>query len=170
MLRLPADGPATRWGVILSEVRPARPRPSNLGPRAVAELGTTIYLSRIPADEVHAEVTEMSVAPLGGDSLSVSVRIRNAGERHFYVSGEVALADSTGARLDAGPLPTGVVLPGARRNFTWTCRNGLRPGRYTATATLDTGEPTLMVGETAFEWTGHRIDRRTLASDDRHSP
>jgi P pilus assembly chaperone PapD len=165
-LRLPADGPPTRWGVILSEVRPAVPRPANLGPRAIAELGTTIYLSRIPADQVRAELTALSVTPLGDDSLEVSVRIRNAGERHVHVGGEVSLADSVGARMDAGRLPTGVVLPGGQRDFTWTCRSGLKPGHYTATATLDTGEPTLMVGETGFVWPLPRaVDPRTLAGD-----
>ena len=49
----------------------------------------------------------------GGDSLAVSVRVHNAGERHFYISGDVAVTDSTGARMTSGPLPTGVVLPGA---------------------------------------------------------
>ncbi len=164
-LHLPTDGPATRWGVILSEVRPATPKPSNLGPRAIAELGTTIYLSRVPMDQVHAEVTGLKVTPLSGDSLAVTVRVRNAGERHFYISGDVAVADSTGARMTSGPLPTGVVLPGALREFTWTCRSGLRPGRYTATATLDSGEPTLIVGETAFEWATRPPDPRTVASD-----
>lgn len=168
-LHLPADGPPTRWGVLLSEVRPAVARPARLGPRAIAELGTTFYLSRVPADLIRAELTGMAVTPLGADSLVVSVRIRNAGERHFYVSGEVALADSLGARMDAGKLPTGVVLPGALRDFTWTCRSGLKPGRYTATATLDTGEPELMVGETGFGWPMPRpVNPRTLASDSPH--
>lgn len=162
---LPTDGPLTRWGVILSEVRPATPKPATLGPRAIAELGTTIYLSRVPAEEIHAEVTGLTVRPLGGDSLAVTVRVHNAGERHFYISGDVAIADSTGARMDSGSLPTGVVLPGAVRNFTWMCRSGLKPGRYSATATLDSGEPTLMVGETSFEWPARPPDSRTMASD-----
>jgi P pilus assembly chaperone PapD len=165
-LRLPADGPPTRWGVVLSEVRPAVPRPASMGPRAIAELGTTFYVSRIPADQIRAELTALHVTPLGDDSLAVSVRIRNAGERHVHVGGEVAIADSVGARMEAGRLPTGVVLPGTQREFTWTCRSGLRPGHYTATATLDTGEPTLMVGETGFAWPlPWPVDPRTLAGD-----
>jgi hypothetical protein len=166
-LHLPA-GAATRWGVLLSEVRPVVVTPSNLGPRAIAELGTTLYLSRVAASQVRAEVTRMIVTPLGGDSLAVSVRIRNAGERHFYISGEAAITDSAGARMDAGMLPTGVVLPGTTRIFTWTCRSGLKPGHYAATVTLDTGEPELMVGETAFEWLGKPVDPRSLAADPPH--
>jgi len=92
---LPAVGPPTRWGVILSEVRPALMRPANLGPRAIAELGTTVYLSRVPANEIHAEVTGLSVMPFGHDSLVVTARVHNAGDRHFYISGQIALADSS---------------------------------------------------------------------------
>jgi hypothetical protein len=151
-MTLPKEGPATRWGVLLSEVRPALARSPRLGPRAVAKLGTTLYLSRIAADEVRAEVTDMTVAPLGYDSLSVSVRISNAGERHCYVGGEVSLTDSTGNRFAEGKFPTGVVLPGRTRDYTWTCPVTLPPGRYTALATLDTGQPELMLGETVFQW------------------
>jgi len=150
-LSLPADGPATRWGVLLSEMRPADAVSMRFGPRAIIELGTTLYLSRVPADLVRADVTGMDVHPLG-DAVSVSVRIRNAGERHFYVAGEIALADSSGTRLGTGQLGKGVVLPGGLRELTWTCECGLHPGRYQVTATLDTGEPQLIVGETWFQW------------------
>jgi len=151
-LQLPAAGPATRWGVLLSEIRPASPKPSNLGPRAVAELGTTLYLSKVAPDVIHPELTGMDVVPTGGDSLEVSVRMRNTGERHYYVTGDIALTDSTGAQVASGTFGTGVVLPGGKRNFTWTCTPVLKPGRYTVTATLDSGEPELMVGEASFRW------------------
>jgi len=151
-LRLPLGGPATRWGVLLSEVRPAVPRPAALGPRAIAELGTTLYLSRTPADLIRADVIGMSADPLGGDSLSIAVRIRNAGERHFYVRGDLVLSDSTGARVQDGSFGTGVVLPGGERSFAWTCHTAWKPGRYTVTASMDTGEPDLMVAEATFQW------------------
>jgi hypothetical protein len=82
----------------------------------------------------------------------VSVRVRNPGERHLYSSGEIAVTDSTGAPIAKGSLGTGVVLPGALRIFTWTCPAHWTPGRYTVTATLDTGEPELIVGETEVRW------------------
>ncbi len=151
-VRMPADGPPTRWGVMLSEVRPAVVRPSGLGPRAIAELGTTLYVSRIPAGPARAEVTGLVVAPLGRDSMSVSVRVQNGGERHFYVMGEFAVSDSSGQRVRSGTTGTGVVLPGGARVFTWICDAPGNPGRYTAAATLDTGDPELMVGETSFTW------------------
>ncbi|MBI3539180.1 MAG: hypothetical protein HY076_02790, partial [Candidatus Eisenbacteria bacterium] len=147
----PADGPATRWGVLLSEIRPAIARPAGSGPRAIAELGSTFYLSRTAAGRAQPELAALDIVPLGGDSVAVRARIRNPGERHFYVSGGVSLTDSAGAVVRAGPLPTGVVLPGREREFTWTCDTRLIPGRYAATATLDTGLPELLVGET--RWT-----------------
>jgi P pilus assembly chaperone PapD len=151
-LRMPADGPATLWGVLLSEVRPAVVQPARFGPRAIAELGTTFYLSRVPADRIRPEVTGMDVRPRGADSVAVTLRIRNAGERHLYVSGEIALTDSSHATVRKGPIGSGVVLPGGVRNFTWMSQAGLSPGRYLVTATLDTGEPELTVGEATLVW------------------
>jgi P pilus assembly chaperone PapD len=151
-LRMPADGPATLWGVLLSEVRPAVVEPARFGPRAIAELGTTFYLSRVPADRIRPEVTGLDVQPLSGDSVAVTLRVRNAGERHLYISGDIALTDSSHTTLRKGPIGSGVVLPGGIRNFTWMSQAGLSPGRYLVTATLDTGEPELTVGEATFVW------------------
>jgi hypothetical protein len=151
-LTMPISGPATLWGVLLSEIRPAIAQPARFGPRAIAELGTTFYLSRVPAERIQPEITGLSVQPAGLDSLSVSLRVRNAGERHFYVSGDIAISDSSHVTLMKGPLGSGVVLPSAIRYFTWMSEAGLRPGRYLVTATLDTGEPELTVGEATFVW------------------
>ena len=151
-LRMPADGPATLWGVLLSEVRPAVVEPARFGPRAIAELGTTFYLSRVSADHIHPEVTGMDVRQVGADSIAVTLRVRNAGERHLYVSGDLAVSDSSHATVRQGPIGSGVVLPGTVRNFTWMSQAGFGPGRYMVTATLDTGEPELTVGEATFVW------------------
>jgi len=40
------------------------------------------------------------------------------------------------------------------REFTWTCAGSLRPGHYKVTASIDTGNPYLLVGEKAFAWSG----------------
>lgn len=151
-MTMPDDDLATRWGVLLSEVRPAVFEKKAFGPRAVAELGTTLYLSRVKPGTVEAEVTDLRVVPLATDSLAMTVRVRNSGERHFYVAGEMALADSAGNRFKTGDLGTGVVLPGREREFTWTCSTEMLPGNYLASAVLDTGEPELMIGEAWFRW------------------
>jgi P pilus assembly chaperone PapD len=151
-MRMPADGPATRYGVLLSEVRPTVWPANHLGPRAIAELGTTLYLSRIPPQSTRAELSGLDVHSSGDTAMAVMVRVHNPGERHLYSSGEIAIADSTGAEVAKGSLGTGVVLPGALRIFTWTCSTPLAAGRYKVTATLDTGEPELIVGETEVRW------------------
>lgn len=151
-LSMPPDGPATRWGVLLSEIRPAVAQPVHFGPRAIAELGTTLYLSRVPADRIRPEVRGLSVRPVGDDSIAVTLSVRNAGERHLYVTGELALTDSSNTAVQKGVFGTGVVLPGGIRNFTWMSTAGFIPGRYLVIATLDTGEPELTVGETGFTW------------------
>jgi len=151
-LTLPPDGPPTRWGVLLSEVRPAVATQCRLGPRIAGQLGTTIYLSKVPPDRIHAEMIALEAACLGTDSIAVRVGLRNAGERHFYASGQVSLSDSSGTVLRSGSIPTGVVLPGVTRLFTWTGEAGLAAGRYKLTATLDSGEPELLVGESWIDW------------------
>lgn len=152
-MQLPAaGGPATRWGVLLSEVRPTSWPATSFGPRAIAELGTTLYLSRIAAEETRAELVGMDVSPRDDSTLSLALRVRNPGERHLYCSGQIAVRDSAGAAVASGELGTGVVLPATQRIFTWTCPSRLARGRYTVAATLDAGEPELIVGETEFRW------------------
>lgn len=153
VMRLPdSGGPATRWGILLSEVRPAHWPDASFGPRAIAELGTTLYLSRLEAGSTRAELVGMQVGSDGDSALSLAVTVRNPGERHLYSTGEVTLRDSSGTAVATGALGTGVVLPGTRRMFTWTCPLRHAAGRYTVTATLDTGEPELIVGETEVRW------------------
>ncbi len=151
---LPAQGPPTRWGVLFDEVRAAVPIPCRLGPRVVGQLGTTIYVSDVPPDRIRAEMTSLEAVAGGADSISVRVGLRNAGERHFYGAGQVTLSDSSGAIVRMGTLATGVVLPGVTRLFTWDGEAGIAPGRYKLTATLDSGEPDLLVGETWIDWRG----------------
>ena len=117
-----------------------------------AELGTTLYLSSIAPDRIHSELTGMEVQPAGDTAFAVAVRVRNAGERHLYSSGALAVRDSTGHEVAADTLGAGVVLPGTDRIFTWTHRAPIAPGRYTVTVTSDTGEPELIVGETELRW------------------
>jgi len=169
-MRLPPDGPSTRWGVLLSEVRPAVWPKVSLGPRAIAELGTTIYLSRIPAEYTRAELTGMELRAAGDTSFAVTLRVRNPGERHLYSTGEIAVTDSAGTKVATGQLGTGVVLPRAFRNFTWTCTSRVTPGRYLVTASLDTGEPDLIIGETVLTWPLPAPVRAPVAQQDESSP
>ena len=162
-LRMPPDGPATRWGLLLSEVRPTTWSHQGLGPRAIAELGTTLYASRVPADRIRGELTGMAVGA-EDSAMAVTLALRNPGERHLYASGRIAVRDSTGRQVADADLGTGVVLPGMERLFTWKCPTPLGPGRYTVTATMDTGEPELIVGETVTRWPPH-LGPRLIAGD-----
>src|SRR5512134_3117599 len=65
-LSLPAEGPATRWGVLLSEVRPAAPSRPTWGPHAIAELGTTLYLTSVPPERAHADLVGLEASALAG--------------------------------------------------------------------------------------------------------
>jgi P pilus assembly chaperone PapD len=145
-------GMATRWGMLLCEVRSSAAASDEIGPRAATELGTTLFVSRIPPEEVHAEITGLAVTALGPDSIQITARVRNTGLRHLVVSGEAALADSGGVRLGGGTMTSGLVLPGASRVFQWSGHARTTPGGCLATATLDGGEPELLVGETRFVW------------------
>jgi P pilus assembly chaperone PapD len=161
-MRLPADGPPTRWGLLLSEVRPAVWNKAGFGPRAIAQLGTTLYVSRVPADRVHGELKAMDVRSQG-DSMTVALKLENPGERHLYAAAKISVRDSAGTVVADADLGTSVVLPGMERVFTWTCGVPLAPGRYAVTATMDTGEPELIVGETTVQWPLNRP--RLIAGD-----
>jgi hypothetical protein len=152
-MTMPADGEPTRWGLLLQEVRSTLPH-RGLGPLAVGELGTTLYLTRAPEDAARAELTALDVSPQGPDSMRVRVSLANDGQRHLYAGGDLRLEDDKGTVVRTGTIDRGVVLPGSVRDFTWTCPGLLRPGHYKVTASLDTGNPYLLVGEKAFAWTG----------------
>lgn len=150
-LMLPADGPATRWGMLLSEVRLAMLPTGTSATRAVAELGTRLYLSHVPAEDARTEIVEMKTSPRAHGTAELAIRVRNAGSRHSLLAGEIALVDSTGERVRVELLPTGIVLPGGSRRYTWMLAD-LPPGRYLAVARLDTGESGLRVGEIGLRW------------------
>jgi P pilus assembly chaperone PapD len=149
-LILPAKGPATRWGMLLNEVRPAAGATGDAAAALGTDLGTTIYLSRIPSDQIHAEVTSLTVMPLGGDSLLVTAGIHNSGGRHATISGTFAMMDSTGTTLETAPSSSGVVLPGANRNFTWICMAPDHAGHYRVSGNFDDGAEHTMKREAAF--------------------
>jgi hypothetical protein len=155
-LTMPPDGEPTRWGVLLQEVRSALPYQGH-GPLAIGQLGTTIYLTRAPDDGAHAKLIGLDVTPESAgspDSMRVRVSLRNEGLRHLYAGGDVQLEDEHGTVVRTGTIDHGVVLPGTVRDFTYTCAGNLTPGHYKVTASLDTGDPYLLVGEKAFAWSG----------------
>jgi hypothetical protein len=152
-LAMPADGEPTRWGLILSEVRSTLPH-RGVGPLAVGELGTTVYLTRSPEEDARAELTALDVTPQGPDSMRVLLSVENNGQRHLYAGGDLRLEDDHGSVVRTGRFDKGVVLPGSVREFTWTCAGSIHPGHYKVTASIDTGNPYLLVGEKAFAWSG----------------
>jgi hypothetical protein len=145
-IALPPDGPATRCGVVLCSVTRARPSRTHGIPETPAELGTTVFVTRVPRESIRAEVVALD-ARAGADGIvAVEARVRNRSERYASCSGEVRLLDSGGETAIAGRLPEGVVLPGADRVFGWKGAAPLPSGRYVATVTIDVGRPELLVG------------------------
>ena len=145
-ITLPVDGPPTRYGVVLSAVTPAQPGKVADVTAAPAELGTTLYLTRAPRSSIHTELIALE-ARAGLGTVTVAVRVRNRSERHASCTGEVKLTDSAGARVIAGRMSDGIVLPGAVRVFEWEGSRSLAAGRYLVTVTIDAGEPELLVGQ-----------------------
>lgn len=146
-MTLPADGPATRYGVILSRVTPAGTRDARGVPSMPAELGTTVFMTRAPRSSIRAELAALDARVDAEGRVALDVRVRNRSQRHASCVGEVKLSDSTGATVIAGPLADGVVLPRAARVFAWEDATRLAAGRYTLTVTIDAGEPELLVGQ-----------------------
>jgi len=148
-LHMPNYGPATRWGVLLSQVRPADAADA---PGPGAALGTTLYVSSLPPDDIRPEIEAIDVMPLGPDSVGVRVRLRNPGGRHFHAGAEVAIRDLDGTTLAAGKLPVAVVLPELSRDAIYACHVPLPAGRYRAAVALDAGLPQRVEAEIAFDW------------------
>src|SRR5262245_1594317 len=67
---MPPDGETTRWALLLQEVRPAIPYRAS-GPRAIADIGTTLYVSRSHESEAQAELIALDVSADGPDSMHV---------------------------------------------------------------------------------------------------
>jgi hypothetical protein len=151
-LSLPGDDVATRWGLLVSEVRPTAAALPDADAAAVTELGTTLYLSRAPEDAIAPEVAGLEIDPLPGDSIAVTLAVRNAGARHFYLASAVQLKDASGETRNRGRLTNGLVLPGATRNFTWVSPSRLATGDYTARVTLDAGAELPLIAERLFRW------------------
>jgi hypothetical protein len=155
-LALPEQGSPTRWGVLLSSIRPASTSDSAalagipVSARS-AELGTTIFISRIPADEARAAIGTPIVTPLGGDSILVAARVHNVGQRQVNAGVEFTVSDSAGSKVRSGPGGSGIVLPGETRRFRWICVASLRPGAYVAGVKLDGGGPDSL-GSAPFRW------------------
>ena len=145
---LPAAGPATRCGVVLCRVTPAK-RGDAIG--VPAELGTTLFLTSAPRSGIHTELAALDARVDPDGRVSVDSRVRNRCERHTSCSGEIKVLDSAGATVTTGLLSEGVVLPGAARVFGWESAMRLPAGRYVVTVTIDAGEPELLVGQKDFE-------------------
>jgi hypothetical protein len=149
-MTLAADGPATRCGVVLCQVTPAKPDDVTGLSSAPAELGTTIFLTRAPRSSIHTELAALDARVDPDGTVFVDSRVRNRCERHTSCTGEIKVLDSTGATVTSGLLSEGVVLPGAARVFGWESAVRLRAGRYVVTVTIDAGEPELLVGQKEF--------------------
>jgi len=150
---MPADGEPTRWALLLQEIRSTLPH-RGIGPLALGELGTTLYLTRSHDETARAELKSLDVSEQGFDSTRVRISLQNEGQRHLYAGGDIQIQDDHGAVVRTGSFDKGVVLPGTARDFTWSFAGSLHPGHYKVTASLDTGNPYLLVGEKAFAWSG----------------
>jgi len=160
-MTLPADGPASRCGVVLCRVTPAKRDDATGVPSAPAELGTTLFLTRAPRSSIHAELVALDARVDPDGRAAVDSRVRNRCERHASCTGEIKVVDSAGATVTGGFLSEGVVLPGAARVFGWESATRLPAGRYVVTVTIDAGEPELLVGQKEFV-----VTRRGPARDE----
>jgi hypothetical protein len=67
--------------------------------------------------------------------------IHNTGNVHFQPQGTFVIKDVFGRKVKVLPLPSGVVLPGATRNYELAWERGVRPGVYSAEVRVDAGVP-----------------------------
>ncbi|HEY8487260.1 MAG TPA: hypothetical protein VIL11_07685, partial [Limnochordales bacterium] len=79
------------------------------------------------------------------------VVMRNNGNVHVRVGGQVELRDEQGEVVRRLELPQGVVLPGSSRRLQVELPPDLAPGLYVALVTVATQEQELFVAEQTFE-------------------
>ena len=145
-----ADGPPTRWGILLGEFKSLHPDVVP-GGRGRVELGTTVVLSRLPADAAMASLGQPVLTRAGSDSLEVVWKVRNSGQRHFSLDAKFVLSDSSGTSLASGDSSPGVLLPGSSREVAWACPVPA-PGRYRVSLTLDDGSGHPLESEVTLSW------------------
>jgi P pilus assembly chaperone PapD len=145
-----ADGLATRWGILLGEFKSLHPDVVP-GGRGRVELGTSLLLSRLPADAAIASLGQPVLTRAGTDSIEVAWTVRNSGQRHFSLDAKFALSDSSGASLATGASSPGLLLPGSSRDVAWACPVPA-PGRYRVSLTLDDGSGYPLASEVTLSW------------------
>lgn len=146
-VRLPSNGPPTRYGVVLSEIRPGREENSAAAAEPMTELATRMFFTRVAPESTSVELTRLEARSTRAGGLTVTLRLLNRGQRHAPCLGEATVVDSTGAEVERLALGQGIVLPGASRVFSCHSRVRLAPGRYRVIASLDARQRELLVGE-----------------------
>lgn len=154
-LNVPAQGVAgAYWTMVLLRGAPVvdTRRP---GVSVQVQVGVPVYVVVRGTERPRVELAGFEVEPPSGSSPGRAVvQIRNSGNVHARVAGQVELRDEQGEPVGRLELPQGLVLPGMTRRFQVELPKDLKPGLYVALATVATQKQELLVSEATFELPG----------------
>lgn len=154
-LNIPAQGVAgAYWTMVLLRGAPVvdTRRP---GVAVQVQVGVPVYVVVRGTGRPRVELAGFEVEPPSGSSPGRAVvQIRNGGNVHARVAGQVELRDEQGEPVGRLELPQGLVLPGMTRRFQVELSKDLKPGLYVALATIATQQRELLVSEATFELPG----------------
>lgn len=152
---VPAGGVAgTYWSMVLLRgapvVDPGRP-----GVSVQVQVGVPVYVVIRGTERRRVELAGFEVEPPAGSGPARAVlQVRNSGNVHTRVAGQVELRDEQGEPAGRLELPQELVLPGMTRRFQVELPRDLKPGLYVALATIATQQQELLVSEATFELPG----------------
>ena len=139
------------WSMLLLRGMPVAD-PGRAGVSIQVQLGVPVYLTIEGTGRASVQLVRFDVeSPSPERPSRAVVQLRNAGNVHTRVTGQVEVRDEQGELVGRLPIPQGVILPGTTRRFAVQLPSELKPGMYVALATVVTQQQEFLVAEALFE-------------------
>lgn len=115
------------------------------------QVGVPVYVVIEGTERRSVQLAGFEVEAAESGVARAVAQVRNSGNVHVRVAGQVELRDEQGELVARLELPQGVVLPGTTRRLQAELPRDLKPGLYVALATIATQQQELFVAEATFE-------------------
>ncbi|MBT0653283.1 hypothetical protein [Geomobilimonas luticola] len=137
------------WGAFIFETVPqVEPGQKTKAVAIKGNIGSIVYVvvgKPVPV----GDIIDMSY-DAGGKGRKILTKIKNNGTVHFRVKGSIKVNDPAGKTVQTVELPDVPVLADYSRTIPATLDDKLPAGSYTAVATIDIGDKSVLAGELPF--------------------
>lgn len=137
------------WGAFVFETVPQiEPGQKTKSVAIKGNIAAIVYLvagKPVPA----GDISDMGYEVVKGEK-RIFTRIKNSGDVHFRIKGNLKITDEAGKTVQTVDLPDVPVLAGASRTIPVSLGDKLPAGKYTAVATVDIGAKAILAGEISF--------------------